>query len=542
MPAKRDKRPATTVVYGDAGQAALLRGMQLMTGLIRPTLGPVARTVAVASVLNGKPEILDDGATIARRTIQLADPFEDMGAMIVRHLAWRVHETAGDGAATAAVLATALMAEASRVITAGASPVGVRRGVEDGLEIARAELQRLARPIELPEEIARIVLGNLRDPKLAEMIGEIIDSVGPDGAVLVESAYGPETTYQYIEGVRWDEGWLSPTFLGTADTTARLLDPRVLITDMEIDKPEQLLPALEVCLEAGEKSLFVIAPGINDAALALLLVNKERGTLDSIAVRSPSSGDNRLQILDDLAVSTGGRCFHHGAGDSLASVTLDDLGKARQAWARPYAFGLLGGYGKREAIRARVAEAKTYLASIEDDDFTRNKTRERIGKLIGSAAMILVGAPTEAARDELKVRVEAAVTSAKAAIQDGVVPGGGAALLACGIAVEAGLEGRRDDEAIGRRALARALAEPMIAIAANAGLDGRPLAVQGREYVPEYTYDVVRREWIDAWDAGLLDSVAVLTAALDTGISAAATALTSGALIHRPDRQISFSP
>jgi chaperonin GroEL len=513
-----------------------------MTGLIRPTLGPVPRTVAIASVLNGNPEILDDGATIARRTIQLPDPFEDMGGMIVRHLAWRVHETAGDGTATAAVIATALMAEAIRVIEAGANPIGVRRGVEEGLEVAAAELQRQARPIELPDEIARVVQGSLGGPKLAEMIGEIVDSVGQDGAVLVESAYGPETSYQYVEGVRWDEGWLSPSFLGTDGTTARLLEPRILITDMEIEKPEQLLPALEVCLAAGEKNLFVIAPAINDAALSMLLVNKERGTLDSIAVRSPSTGNQRIGILDDLAVWTGGRCFHREAGDSLADVTLADLGKARQTWARPYSFGLLGGHGRREAIRARMAECRTELANIKDDDWTRNKVRERIGKLAGSAAMIMVGAATEAARDELKVRVEAAVTTARAAVRDGVVPGGGAALLACAAAVVDGQAGKRDDESIGRRALARALAEPMIAIAANAGLDGRSIAAQGRELVPAQTYDVVRRAWVDPWEAGLLDSVAVLTAAMETGVSAAATTLTSGALIHRAEPEMSFSP
>jgi chaperonin GroEL len=516
--------------------------MQRMTGLIRPTLGPVPRTVAIASVLNGKPEILDDGATIARRTIQLPDPFEDMGGMIVRHLAWRVHEEAGDGTATAAVIATALMAEAIRVIEAGASPVDVRRGVEEGLVVALAELQRQARPIELPEEIARVVQGSLGTPKLAEMIGEIVDSVGQDGAVLVENAYGPETSYQYIEGVRWDEGWLSPSFLGTADTTARLLDPRVLITDMEIEKSDQLLPALEVCLAAGETSLFVIAPSINDATLSMLLVNKERGTLDSIAVRAPSNGEQRLHILDDLAVWTGGRCFHQDAGDSLAKVTLADLGKARQAWARPYSFGLLGGHGRREAIRARMGEARTELAGHKDDDWVKGKIRERIGKLAGSAAVVTVGAATEAARDELKVRIEAAVTAARAAVREGVVPGGGAALLACAAAVNDGLADRRDDASIGRRVLARALAAPMIAIAENAGLDGRSIAAQGRELAPAQTYDVVRKAWVDPWDDGLLDSVAVLKIAIDTGVSAAATTLTSGALIHRADPELSLAP
>lgn len=542
MPRRAKRTPPTPMVHGPAARASLLRGMEQMTALLRPTLGPTARTVAVASLLNGRPEILDDGATIARRTIELAHPFENIGAMIVRHLAWRVHETAGNGATTAAVLATRLVAEANRVIAAGASPVGVRRGIEQGLAVARAVLREQARPIELPEEIARIVRGTVRDEKIAEMLGEVVESVGEDGAVLIESAYDAQTSYQYLEGVQWDEGWLSPSFRRGTETVVRLLDPRVLVTDLPIEKPQQLVPVLNACVAAGARSLLVVTPEISDAALSVLLVNRERGVLESLAVRAPSSGTQRTRILEDLAVITGGRCVRRAAGDSLERVTADDLGAARQAWARPRAFGILGGQGSREAIRARIGEIRAELAAGPESEWERKRMLERIGKLAGSAVMIVVGAASEAARDELKMRVEAAVTMARAAVRDGVVAGGGAAYLACANAVEREAAGRLDDEALGLRALAAALTAPALAIAENAGLEGRALVVQGRRAAPGRAFDVLSGRWVDPWEAGLLDSVAVLEAALDGAVSAAATALTSEVLIHRPKQEPTLEP
>lgn len=536
------RKPPTAMLYGDAARKTLLRGMEQMTALLRPTLGPVARTVAIVSLLNGRPEILDDGATIARRTIALSDPFESIGAMIVRHLAWRVHETAGDGATTAAVIATRLMAEAVRVIAAGASPVSVRRGIEQAAEVARSELHAQAQPIDLPEEIARIVHGTVRDDKLAEMVGEIVEGIGEDGVVLVENANGLETEYQYLEGIHWNEGWHSPSFLRGSETVVRLIDPRVLITDMPIETPAQLTPILDACARAGIRSLLVVAPEIAESALSLLLVNRERGILESVAVKTPSHGDQRVGILEDLAVSTGGRCFRREVGETIVSATVDDLGTARQAWARPRSFGVLGGHGTREAVRSRIAEVRAELAAVKDDEWLKKRIQERIGKLSGSAVMVVVGAATEAARDELRVRVESAVTLGRAAVRDGVVPGGGAALLASAAAVERAVAGRRDDEAVGWRILAAALSEPMQAIAANAGLDGRAIVAAAGARVPGQTYDVWQKTWVDPWEAGILDSLGVLETALDAGVSAATTALTSEVLIHRPDEQPTFTP
>jgi chaperonin GroEL len=361
------------VVYGPAARAALIRGVDRMAALLRPTLGPLARTVAISPVVGtGPPEILDSAAIIARRTTRLADPFEDMGGMIIRHLAWRVFERAGDGAATAAVLAQALLHRAEQYVAAGGNPVSVKRGLEHGLSIARAELRRQAWTIELPSEIAGVVAGSVRGAGLAEMIGEIVDSVGPDGSILVEGARGTETGYEYLDGVRWDEGYLSPFLLEGGETTARLLDPRVFVTDYPLERAEHLLPALEACVGAGGRSLLVVAPEVRDSAVGLLIVNRRRGTLDgAIAVRAPSSGAQQTRILEDIAVLTGGRCLQRDRHERLADMTLDHLGAARQAWATGSAFGILGGQGSKAALRRRIAEARAELGALEDDERTR---------------------------------------------------------------------------------------------------------------------------------------------------------------------------
>lgn len=534
---------AQLILDGASARAALLQGMDAMADVLRPTLGPIARTVAVARILgNEPPEVLDSAATIARRTIQLADPFADMGGMIVRHLVWRVFERTGDGSATAAVLVQALMREAMRYVAAGYRPTSINRGIERGCAIALVELRAQARPIELPEEIAGVVAGILRSPRLAEMIGEVVDSVGPDGSIVVDDTEGTETVREYVEGVRWSEGFVSPYLLREGETTARLVNPRVFVTDHPLDRAEHLLPALEACVEAGDRSLMVVAPEVRDSAVGLLVVNRQRGVLDGVvAVRAPSFGVQRSRILEDIAVVTGGRCLSRDGQDRLSEVTVHDLGKARQAWATRFDFGILGGQGSKTAIRQRIAEARSELSTIEDDEYTQQKIRERIGKLAGTAAIIRVGAPTKTEQEELKARVQAAVKSARLALQQGVVPGGGAAMLACIPALETLAMGS-DEEAMGIRALTRALAEPMRVIAWNAGLPASAIVHEARRRAPPWTFDVVRREWVDAWRVGLVDPLAVARTALETGVSAAKMALTADVLIRRKQAPLALNP
>src|SRR6266700_1883884 len=332
-----------------------------MAGLIRPTLGPLPRTVAIdrLSGLSQGPEVLDSGAVIARRTIQLADPFEDMGGMLIRHLAWRVHERAGDGSATAAVLAQSLMRAGVRYIAAGGGPVSVTHGMQRGLQAALAALRRQARTIDGPAEIARLLAGNLMSggADLAEMLGEVMDSVGPDGSVLVQDAQGTRTEHEYVDGVRWNEGFVS-TFLLRPDeaTTSRMMNPRIFVTDYWLERAEQLLPVLEACVAAGDRNLFIVAPEVRDSAVGVLVANRERGLLDGVvAVKAPSFGAQRTRILEDIAATTGARCVSQERGDRLTDVISEDLGRARQAWASRMAFGILGGLGDKAAIRQRIA-------------------------------------------------------------------------------------------------------------------------------------------------------------------------------------------
>jgi chaperonin GroEL len=519
------------ILHTPAAREALLRGMDQMTALMRPTLGPVAGTVAIAPPgANAPPEVLDSAATIARRTLQLPDRFENIGAMIVRDLALRVFDEVGDGAATAAILATALVRSTAPCLAAGCNPTGLRRGMEHGLEIASAELRRQAQPIELPTEIAAVARGSVGDDKLARLIGEVVDSVGPDGAILFENAVGPHTECEYHDGVSWNEGYLSHFLLKPRETTARLLNPRILATDIPVERAEQLVPVLESCIGSGDRSLLVVAPEVRDAALGLLVLNRERGVLDSVmAVRAPSFGVAQTQIVEDIAVVTGGRCVRVQTGDSLTRVTAADLGRARHAWVTKNAFGILGGQGTKERIGARLMQAKAELKSTHNDPTARDMLKERIGKLAGTTAIVRVGARTPAEQPEVRLRVEAGVNAARLAVEHGVVPGGGAALLACVAKLQA--SDCRDDESVGMRILAGALAEPMRTLVRNAGLEPEPLLHKARCRGDGWSFDVVGREWVKGLSGGLLDPLSVTLTALEAGVSAASAALSSDVLI-----------
>jgi chaperonin GroEL len=453
-----------------------------------------------------------------------------MGAMIIRHLALRVFEQVGDGSATAAVLAHALVRAAMPCLAAGCNPTALRRGLERGLDIARAELRRQAYSIELPSEIAAVALGAVGDQELADLVGETIDSAGTDGAILFENAAGPHTECEYVEGVRWNEGYLSNFLLKDGESTARLLSPRILATDIPVERAEQLVPALEACAAAGERSLLLIAPEVRDSAVGMLVVNRERGVLDSaVAVKAPSFGTQQSGILEDIAVLTCGRCLHAERGDSLSSVTDHDLGRARHAWATRNAFGILGGGGTRQQIRERLAQVKTELNASRDDPNAREKLKERIGKLAGTTAIIRVGAPTPAEQAELRLRLEASVTAARLALEHGVVAGGGSALVACASTLEEGA--CRDEEGLGMRVLAGSLAEPMRTLVRNAGFEPEPIVHEARRRGVGWSFDVLRAEWVDAKQSGMVDPLAVMLTVLESSVSAASSALSAEVLI-----------
>jgi chaperonin GroEL len=538
-------RTGRLVLGAPGSHAALLRGVDLMAAIVRPTLGPLARTVAIAGQFpNDAPELLDNAATIMRRTIQIDDAFADMGAMLVRHLAWTVFARVGDGAATAVTLAHALLHAAALPVAAGADSQSLRRGIERGLAVALDELRRQARPVDAAAEVAGCIAGIVRDAALAGTIGEVVEAVGPDGAVLIEEWQGTTITTAYVDGLRWKGGLLSPSLLAAGETAGRLHEPRILVTDCPLSRADDLLPVLEACVAAGERQLLVVAPEIGGAALGLLIVNRERGVLDgALAVRAPGAEAERAAILGDIAVATGGRAFLTVTGGRLAGATIADLGRARQVWATADTFSILGGRGDKAAIRQRIGAAKAELrATPADEERARRSIRERIGKLAGTAAVIHVGAPTESARVEARARIEAAVTAAQAALRAGAVPGGGGALLACVPALERLAETLRGDEALGVRLLALALPAPMRAIAANAGVDPGALFAAALAYEPGWTFDALQRRWVDAWDGGIIDPLPVVLAALEGSVSAVVMALTTDVLVRHKRPETAKTP
>lgn len=532
------------VVDAPDAYPALLRGADVMAALVRPTLGPLARTVAIAGgTPRTAPEILDSAATIMRRTIQIADPFADMGAMLIRQLAWTVFEQVGDGSATAVTLAHALLHGAAPQIAAGIDRNDLRRGMQRGLAVALDALCEQTRPVDAAATLARTIAGIVREPGLADIIGEAVESVGPEGVVLIEDWQRTTVAAEYLDGMRWKGGLLSPALLVAGETVGKLHEPRILITDLPLDRADDLLPALEACIAAGGRQLLVIAPEVKSAALALLVVNRARGVLENaLAVRVPDSAA-RGRIFADIAVATGGRALLAAAGDSLMAVTSADLGRARQAWATASTFSILGGGGDKGAIRRRISEAKAELRAVAPDDHdARRSIRERIGKLSGTAATIFIGALTDNARAELRVRVTAAVTSAQAALQQGAVPGGGGALLACVPAVDRLADTLSGAEAHGVRLLARALSAPTRTIAANAGIDASAIFVDAHACEPGWAFDVLCRQWVDAWDRGILDPLPVVRAALQGSVSTATMILMTDVLVRHQNAPLATNP
>lgn len=529
------------IVESPRSRRALLRGIEQMTALISPTLGPVARTVAIAGATGmSAPEVLDNAAVIARRTVELSDPFENMGAMLVRQLAWRVFESVGDGSATAAVICREVVRAASPYIAAGGNPMLIKRGLEQALKIALAELKCQSREVQLPAELARMVAGTLREPGLAEMIGEIVETVGADGSVVVENSPSTTTAYEYVEGVQWESGYLSYALLRDGEPEMRLANPRILLIDKKLSDVE-LVPLVELCVASDTRSLLIIAPGLSDAAVAFLNVNRDRvGSV--MAARAPLSGVQRDEALLDLAAVTGGRFVQTEVGDRIADIVLEDFGTARQAWVNESAFGIIGGGGDRGAIRQRVVTAKAHLRQTQAEDQERQTIRDRIGKLTGASAVIHVGAPTTTARAELRSRIEMAIASARAAFQDGGVPGGGAAYLHCIPALEDLHQQLSGDEAVGVAILISALSSPAETIAANAGVEPSVIAAEAARRPPGFAFDVRSHEWVDAMAGGIVDPLPVVTTALEASVSAAAMAITTDVLVRSRRPKYAIKP
>ena len=517
---------AKQLIFDETARRSLKRGVDRLAEAVKVTLGPKGRNVVLDKKF-GAPTITNDGVTIARE-IELEDPFENMGAQLLKEVATKTDDIAGDGTTTAVVLGQAIVAEGLKNVTAGASPMGVKRGLEKGVDAIVERLKEHARPVENSEDIANVAAISAADPAVGELIAEVMDKVGKDGVITVEEGQTIGLEKEYTDGMQFDRGYISAYFVTNADRMECALDDaRILVTDKKISSIQDLLPALEKVVQLG-KPIFIVAEDIDGEALATLVVNKLRGTVSVLAVKAPGFGDRRKEMLRDIAILTGANVISEEVGRKLDGVTAEDFGSARRIVATKDDTTIVDGGGKPEDIKGRMTQIK---AQIEEttSDYDKEKLQERLAKLAGGVAVIKVGAPTEVELKEKKHRIEDALQTTRAAIEEGLVAGGGVALLQAIPALDAlELEG---DEAIGVSILRRALEAPVRQIAENAGSEGSVIVAAVRDLPLGHGFDALKGEYGDMFEKGIVDAVKVTRSALQNAASIAAMVLTTETLV-----------
>ena len=516
------------IAFDEQARRSLERGMNQLADAVRVTLGPKGRNVVLEKKW-GAPTITNDGVSIAKE-IELEDPFEKVGAELVKEVAKKTDDVAGDGTTTATVLAWAMVHEGLRNVAAGASPMSLRRGIEAGVEAAVASLKELAKETETKGQIAQVAGISAADPEIGELISEAIDKVGKDGVVTVEESQTFGMDLELVEGMRFDKGYISAHFVTDAERMEAVLeDPYILLYGAKISAVRDLLPLLEKVIQAG-RPLVIISEDVEGEALATLIVNKIRGTFKSVAVKAPGFGERRKAMLQDMAILTGGQVISDEVGLKLENATLDLLGKARKVVVTKDETTVVEGAGSESDIKGRISQIKTEIENT-DSDYDREKLQERLAKLAGGVAVIKVGAATEVELKEKKHRIEDAVSTTKAAIEEGVVPGGGVALLRSQSAIHDKAEKLESDEAVGARIVARAVEEPLKQIAVNAGLEGGVVVEKVRNLPVNEGLNAATGKYEDMFKAGVIDAVKVTRSALQNAASIVGLFLTTEAVI-----------
>jgi chaperonin GroEL len=519
---------AKDLKFREEARKAMLQGVNTLANAVRVTLGPKGRNVVLGKKF-GSPVITKDGVTVAKE-IELQDNYENMGAQMVREVATKTNDTAGDGTTTATVLAQAIFREGVKNVTAGANPMALQRGIQLATEAAVAELERLSKKVKGKEELANVAsVSANNDRQIGELISEAMEQVGKDGVVTVEESRTMQTELDIVEGMQFDRGYLSPYFITNPDRMECVLEePLILLHEKKIAAMRDLLPVLEQVVGQG-RSMLIIAEDVEGDALATLVVNRLRGTIKVCAVKAPAFGDRRKAILEDLAVLTGGRVITEDLGIKLENVTVEDLGRAKRVIIDKENTTVVEGDGAARAIQGRVA---TIRKQVEEStsDYDREKLQERLAKLSGGVAVVKVGAATETAMKEIKMRVEDALNATKAAAQEGIVPGGGVALLRAARALDK-LKPEDLDVQTGINILKRALEEPLRRIAENAGIDGAIVVGRVRESKGSNGFNAATGKYEDLVAAGIIDPTKVVRTALQNAASIAALLLTTDAAI-----------
>ncbi len=519
---------AKQLLFDDAARSAILRGVSMLTDAVKATLGPKGRN-AILDKKYGAPTITKDGVTVAKE-IELKDPWENMGAQLVKEVASKTSDTAGDGTTTATVLAHAIYREGIKNVVAGGNPMEIKRGIEKAVEVVVEELKKLSKPVQDKKEIAQVgTISANNDASIGELIAEAMDKVGKDGVITVEEAKSMATTLDVVEGMQFDRGYISPYFITDPERMECILDdPYILIHEKKVSSMKDLLPILEQTAKMG-RPLLIIAEEVEGEALATLVVNKLRGTIQVSAVKAPGFGDRRKAMLEDVAVLTGGTMISEDLGIKLENIKISDLGRAKKITIDKENTTIVEGAGDTQKIQGRVKQIKTQIDETTSD-YDREKLQERLAKLVGGVAVINVGAATETEMKEKKARVEDALNATRAAVEEGIIPGGGIALLRSIAALKTlKLE---TDQQVGVEIVRRSLEEPIRQIVNNAGIEGS-VVVEKVKHAKEtnYGFDADKEEYVDMMKAGIIDPTKVTRYALQNAASVAALMLTTAVMI-----------
>ena len=520
---------AKQIIFGEEARRSLERGINALADTVKITLGPKGRNVVLDKKF-GAPLITNDGVTIAKE-IELEDPYENMGAQLVKEVATKTNDVAGDGTTTATLLAQAMIREGLRNLAAGANPMILRSGIEAATAAAVEGLKEMSVPVNDNQAIENVAANSAADATIGKLVAEAMDKVGKDGVITVEESKTMQTSLSLVEGMQFDRGYVSAYMATDMDKMEAVLDnPYILITDKKISNIQEILPLLEQVVQAGRK-LLIIAEDVEGEAMATLVVNKLRGTFTCVAVKAPGFGDRRKAMLQDIAILTGGQVISEELGYELKSATMDMLGTARQVKVDKDNTVIVEGAGNPQEIAARVASIRTQIADCTSD-YDREKLQERLAKLAGGVAVIQVGAATEIEMKERKLRIEDALAATRAAVEEGIVPGGGTALLSVIANVQAILPKYNGDAKTGVQIVLRALEEPVRQIAANAGVEGSVIVDKiKRAKKPGYGYDALNDRYVDMPEAGIIDPTKVTRSALQNAASVAATVLTTESLV-----------
>ncbi|GAP62597.1 chaperonin GroEL [Ardenticatena maritima] len=525
---------AKQIKFSEEARRELKRGVDTLANAVKTTLGPKGRNVALDKKWGG-PTVTHDGVTVAKE-IELEDPFANMGAQMLKEAATKTNDVAGDGTTTATVLAQAIVNEGLKNVAAGANPMLLKRGIEKAAARVAEYIREIAVDVESRDDIAHVATISANDPEIGQLLADVMEKVGKDGVITVEeSKTGLDMEVEYVEGMQFDRGYISPYFITDPDRMEAVLEnPYILIHDKKISSAQDLVPVLEKVLQSGNRNLLVIAEDVDGEALATLVLNKLRGTFNVVAVKAPGFGERRKAMLQDIAILTGGTVISEELGRKLESATLADLGRAEKVVVTKDDTTIVGGKGKPEDIKARINQIKAQIETTTSD-YDREKLQERLAKLAGGVAIIRVGAATETELKEKKHRVEDALSATRAAVEEGIVPGGGVALLTAQKVLDdnLGLEG---DEATGVKIVRRALEEPLRQLATNAGLDGAVVVgevrrLQAEKNTPYIGFNVLTGEYVDMVKAGIIDPAKVTRSALLNAASIGAMILTTEALV-----------